>query len=186
MGMSLPTWLTTPGPVLLRNFVKDGKNDKLVEKVFLTEANPLYAKVKFPEGREGNVSIRDLAPCPVGDDDVFVSDKSSGRGEGTNSFAENSSFQNVSPDAAPLPHLLVEGGGPRTPAPREGGPRTLQTEAVEGGGREHGRGNVNPPVVFEAANPNTNTRPPRQSLRSNRGVPPPRYGSNTCSFIWEG
>ena len=115
------------------SFVKDGKNDKLVEKVFLTEANPMYAKVKFPEGREGNMSVRDLDPCPV-DDDVFVSDKSSGRGEGTNSFAEKSTFQSVSPDAAPLPRFLVEGGGPRNPAPREGGPRTLQTEAVEGEG----------------------------------------------------
>ena len=54
------------------------KNDDLVKKVYLTEANPLYARVKFPEGREGNVSLRDLVPCPD-DDSVFINDRLSGQ-----------------------------------------------------------------------------------------------------------
>ena len=64
-GTSLPGWLTTPGPVMLRNFVKNSKHDPLVQKVHLIEANPAYARVQFDGGRESNVSLRDLAPCPV-------------------------------------------------------------------------------------------------------------------------
>ena len=50
---------------MLRNFVKNSKHDPLVQKVHLIEANPAYARVKFDGGRESNVSLRDLAPCPV-------------------------------------------------------------------------------------------------------------------------
>ena len=52
LGSSLPSWLTTPGPVLLRNFVRNSKHDPLVEKVHLAEANPMYARVRFAGGRE--------------------------------------------------------------------------------------------------------------------------------------
>ena len=65
-GTSLPGWLTEPGPVLLRNFNRSSKYDSKVCQVQLEEANPLYAKVRFPNGREGNVSVRDLAPCSQG------------------------------------------------------------------------------------------------------------------------
>ena len=34
----------------------------LVDEVELVEANPHYAHIKFPNGREDTVSIRDLAP----------------------------------------------------------------------------------------------------------------------------
>ena len=63
-GKSLPAWLTSPGPVFLRKFVRSHKNDDLVEEVELTDVNPTYARVRFADGRESNVSIRDLAPCP--------------------------------------------------------------------------------------------------------------------------
>ena len=63
-GKSLPAWLTTPGPILLRKFVKTHKNDDLVEEVQLVEANPTYASIRYADGREGTVSISDLAPCP--------------------------------------------------------------------------------------------------------------------------
>ena len=61
-GTSLPTWLTAPGPVLLRRFVRHSKQEPLVDEVQLLEANPSYAYVKHQDGRESTVSIRDLAP----------------------------------------------------------------------------------------------------------------------------
>ena len=64
VGHSLPTWLTETGPVYLRNFNPAGKNDDFVRKVELTEANPWFARVKFSNGREATVSLKDLAPIP--------------------------------------------------------------------------------------------------------------------------
>jgi len=66
-GKSLPGWLSSPGPVFLRSFVRSNKIDDMVEEVELTDANPLYARVRFPDDRESNVLVRDLAPCPTRD-----------------------------------------------------------------------------------------------------------------------
>ena len=40
------------------------KNDDLVQKVQLIEANPMYAKIRYLDGRESNVSLKDLARYP--------------------------------------------------------------------------------------------------------------------------
>lgn len=61
-GRSLPTWLTQPGPVLIKNHFRHTKYDPIVQEVELIEANPDYAYVKFPDGRESTVSIKHLAP----------------------------------------------------------------------------------------------------------------------------
>ena len=61
-GTSMPSWLLTQGPVLLRRFVRTSKTDPLVDEVELLEANPQYAHVRFPDGRESTVSVKDLAP----------------------------------------------------------------------------------------------------------------------------
>ena len=60
---SLPTWLMHPGPVLIRNFTRVSKHDDLVQQAELTHANPAYAKVRYPDGREVTVSLEDLAPA---------------------------------------------------------------------------------------------------------------------------
>ena len=60
-GTSMPTWLTNPGKVLLRKFVRS-KDEPLVQEVQLLESNPLYAHIKYPNGREDTVAIKDLAP----------------------------------------------------------------------------------------------------------------------------
>jgi hypothetical protein len=62
-GRSLPSWLVTPGPVLLRRYVRS-KTDPLVDEVDLIDCNPTFAHVKYPDGRESTVSVQDLAPCP--------------------------------------------------------------------------------------------------------------------------
>ena len=61
-GCSLPSWLMSPGRVLLKRHVRNSKYEPLVDEVELLEANPDYAHVRFDNGRETTVSIRDLAP----------------------------------------------------------------------------------------------------------------------------
>ena len=63
-GSSLPTWLSAPGNVMLRRFVRNSKNDPLVDEVELTSVNPAYAHIRYPDGRESTVSLKDLSPCP--------------------------------------------------------------------------------------------------------------------------
>ena len=48
--------------VFLKRKVRNSKYEPYVEEVELIEANPEYAHVKFPNGRESTVSLRDLAP----------------------------------------------------------------------------------------------------------------------------
>ena len=62
VGSSIPTWLTKPGPVLLKRHVRNLKTDPLVGEVDLLEANSHYAHVRFPDGRETTVATKHLAP----------------------------------------------------------------------------------------------------------------------------
>ena len=61
-GQAIPSWLSTPGPVLLKRHVRNSKYDPLVDEAELIEANPQYAHVRLCNGRETTVSLRDLAP----------------------------------------------------------------------------------------------------------------------------
>ena len=63
LGKSLSSWLLQKGPVLLRRFVRN-KDEPLVDEVDLLDANPSFAHIRFPDGRESTVSTTDLAPCP--------------------------------------------------------------------------------------------------------------------------
>ena len=60
-GHSLLTWLSTPGPVLLRHHVRASKYKPLVDEVVLPEANSQYAHIRFTNDRESTVSVSDLA-----------------------------------------------------------------------------------------------------------------------------
>ncbi|XP_045103909.1 uncharacterized protein LOC123512200 [Portunus trituberculatus] len=71
-GHSLPSWLTSPGPVLLRKFVRTSKSDPLVEEVDLESATPHYAHIRYPDGRQSTVSTKDLAPTPRDPNPVHV------------------------------------------------------------------------------------------------------------------
>ena len=64
LGKAIPSWLLHSGPVLLRRFVRN-KGDPLCDEVELLEANPNFAHIKYPDGRESTVSTRDLPPCPI-------------------------------------------------------------------------------------------------------------------------
>ena len=80
-GKSLPDWLINPGPIYLRKFVRSSKSDDLVVKVELIECNPMYAHSHYPDGRESNVSVRDLAP-------YYESDAASKDGSDFEAFGE--------------------------------------------------------------------------------------------------
>ena len=66
-GVSLPSWVKL-GPVYVKSHVRN-KNDPSVEEAELIEANPHYAHVlvRLNDGREINVSLRDLARNLVAD-----------------------------------------------------------------------------------------------------------------------
>lgn len=61
-GHSIPTWLASPGPVLLKRHVRQSKTEPLVEEVELLQANPHYAHVRYHDGRETTVATKHLAP----------------------------------------------------------------------------------------------------------------------------
>ncbi|GFV21942.1 putative retrovirus-related pol polyprotein from transposon opus [Trichonephila clavipes] len=61
-GCSIPTWLTKPAPVLMKNQMHANKYKPIVQEVELIEANPDYAHVKLGDGRETTVCVRHLAP----------------------------------------------------------------------------------------------------------------------------
>ena len=63
LGKSLPSWLTTPGPVFLRRFVRASKNESICDEVELLKANPNFVQIRYPDGRESTVALKDLAPC---------------------------------------------------------------------------------------------------------------------------
>ena len=64
-GSSTPSWLQPGNSVYVRKFVRQSTADPLVEKVELLHTNPSYAFIKYQDGRESSVSLRDLAPCPA-------------------------------------------------------------------------------------------------------------------------
>ena len=61
-GTAVSFWLLTPGPVLLKRHTRASKYDPFFDEVYLIEANPLYAHVRFQSGREDTVAIKHLAP----------------------------------------------------------------------------------------------------------------------------
>ena len=62
VGVSVPSWLITPGPVLLKRHVRTSKDDPLVDEVELLLANLQYTHIWYEDDRETTVSIRHLAP----------------------------------------------------------------------------------------------------------------------------
>ena len=63
-GTSMPSWLHSPGPVLLRRFARTSKRYPLMDQVELRDVNPMYANVRYKDRWESTVSLRVLAPCP--------------------------------------------------------------------------------------------------------------------------
>ena len=49
--------------MLIRNFVRSGKNDDFVQLIEIFDVNATYARVRFLDGRESSVSLQSLAPA---------------------------------------------------------------------------------------------------------------------------
>ena len=61
----MPTWLSSPGPEYLKCHARASKNKPFVDKVDLVHVMPNYALVRFPNGQETTVSLRDVAPTAL-------------------------------------------------------------------------------------------------------------------------
>jgi len=59
-GESLPSWLTDSRKAYLKRFARSSKNEPLVEEVELVNVNPMFARARYPGGREVSVN---LGPC---------------------------------------------------------------------------------------------------------------------------
>lgn len=53
LGSTITSWLSTPGPVLMRKFANPSKYDPNVGEVSLLEVNPNYAFVRLPIMEQG-------------------------------------------------------------------------------------------------------------------------------------
>ena len=60
-GSLLPSWLSLPGSVMLRRFVRHGISDSLVDKVELRNVNTVFAHIRYQDGRESTVSLKDIS-----------------------------------------------------------------------------------------------------------------------------
>ena len=87
-----------PGPVLLRRFVCNTKNDPLVDRVDLIDSNQSFACIRYPDGRESTVSVRDLAPDPAGSE-VLSSQQTSQQFPGETLFEPAPTIQDVCPES---------------------------------------------------------------------------------------
>ena len=65
-GTSLPTCMTSPGSkVYVKRFVRSSKSEPLFDEAEIMHVNPTYANVRYANGKEVGVSLRDLSSCPV-------------------------------------------------------------------------------------------------------------------------
>ena len=64
LGIPTPSWLCSPRTILVRRHVRHNKYEPLVEEADLIHATPQYAHIRFKNGRESTVSLRDVAPVP--------------------------------------------------------------------------------------------------------------------------
>lgn len=63
LGPSIPTWLMEARSVYVKRHVRHNKSDPLVDKADVIQVNPQYVVVRFPNGRESSISLRDVSPC---------------------------------------------------------------------------------------------------------------------------
>ena len=81
LGISTPSWLSSPGTVLVRKHVRGSKYEPVVEEADLIHATPNYAFIRFKNGHEATVSLKDVAPTPnqppiIDESDVYPTNES--------------------------------------------------------------------------------------------------------------
>ena len=106
-GASIPTWMSEPGPVLLKRHVRASKTDPLVDEVELLQANPHYAHVRYQDGRETTVATKHLAPKGEVMSQLPLSAKPTEESERCPSGSP--SFVEIHEDVAQTPPAVSEG-----------------------------------------------------------------------------
>ena len=149
--------------------MRTSKNDHLVQRVKPVQANPMYARVRYDDGRKTNVSLRDLARFPGernvrdGIDDNYGGDLVHNEVVRDGELLEESGqkvLQGVGKSSD---------GGDHNDQNLCGGEREL----LDNGGRESGEdGGRN--ADFEVNETNGPAKR-RVSMRINKGVPPNRF-----------
>ena len=115
-GIAIPSWLCEPGPVLLRRHIRTSKTDPLVDEVELIQANPQYAHIRYPDGKEDTVSVRHLAPAgseTCVDPGYETSDVPSHTVESTNVTPQEGSAPESTSTPLPQQELIEEVPVPR-------------------------------------------------------------------------
>ena len=74
VGIAVPSWLSSPGLILVKRHVRSSKYESLVEEADLIHATLSYAHVRFRNGHETKVSLRDVAPLANRDSLIEESD----------------------------------------------------------------------------------------------------------------
>ena len=161
-GTSLPTWLASPGKVLLRRFVRQSKNDPLVDEVELIEANPQYAHIRFDNGRESTVSVKDLAPRG---EVLDLAEAVEPALEGMSSNSSSEVTINPESELTPLSDLVPDA----SPGPLNPTPSPEPNIASPSGGTEQGRPDAAPEASssfssFKHQRPVRNRRPPQRLI----------------------
>ena len=123
LGKSLPAWLLHPGTVLLRRFIRS-KDDPMVEEVKLLCANPSFAQVRFPSGRESFVSTNDLVPLPT---DVLTSDTSTRLTKPPQLQSSSPKLPQLQSDSPELPQLQSD--SPELPQLQSDSPELPQLQS---------------------------------------------------------
>ena len=145
-GCSLPSGLTNSREAYLKRFVRLSKNDPLVDEVELIHINSTCANVRYCNGREATVSIRDLAPNPQSAVDNTLQSNEIHKDE-SHEYTDNAELPEVSCDSESTVNDAV---------------KLPDSEST-----------INDTVNSPAHKIDVG---PRSSARNNKGVPPPRYG----------
>ena len=104
-GSSIPSWLAIPGPVLIKRHVRSSKFDPPTEEVHLIEANPQYAHVRYPDGKEDTVALKHLAPKPTSNDEILETNRVvevDSENPANDAARANESFTTEDVDAEPI------------------------------------------------------------------------------------
>ena len=74
VGIAVPSWLSSPGLILVKRHVRGSKYEPLVEEADQIHATSSYTHVRFRNGHETKVSLRDVAPLADRDSLIEESD----------------------------------------------------------------------------------------------------------------
>ena len=145
---------------MLCKFVRLNKNHDLGKEVKLLDANPSHANIRFSDGRERNVSISDLSPCPrkpigseVDSKNLSVADEELTMRRSPDKICDEQSFLSIPETITPRPVA-------QEPAPINDVRKSVKTAPPSG--------NMN--------NTENNNTAQRKSNRLTKGDPPIRYG----------